>query len=57
MLFDWALILLSSLAGAGVIAQAVDESQVVTSLLFLAALAIGIVVQATLMDRPETRSA
>lgn len=51
MLFEWALIILSSVVGAGMVAQSVDASQSVTVVLFLAASAVGIVVQATLMDR------
>lgn len=51
MLFEWALIILSSVVGAGMVAQSVDANQSITVVLFLAASIVGIMVQATLMDR------
>lgn len=44
--FDWALIALSALMGAAVIAQNVPLDPVLSSLVFLVLMAIGIVVQA-----------
>ena len=50
-LLDWALIALSSLSGAGVIAQSIDLSRPLTVLVFVVALAVGIVVQARILRK------
>lgn len=46
LLFEWALILLSALAGATLIVQSVQLTGIVQALLFLALLLIGVLVQA-----------
>jgi hypothetical protein len=51
LVFDWALILLSSLVGAFLIVNAVDTSSVVGYLLFFILLAAGIAVQAGIKRR------
>ncbi|MFO7918735.1 MAG: hypothetical protein R6V13_11720 [Anaerolineae bacterium] len=51
MLFEWALIILSSLAGAGVIARSLNATRAGTGGLFLALFAVGVVVQAMLLSR------
>jgi hypothetical protein len=48
-LFELALIVLSSLAGATLITQAIHLSPLITSLLFLALLVVGIVIQARML--------
>jgi hypothetical protein len=45
LLFDWALIMLTSLAGAAIVAQAPDVSSLARSLLFLCLLGIGLIIQ------------
>lgn len=56
-LFEWALILLSSLAGASLIIQAIHTSQTMMVILFLALALIGILVQAgTSRGQPPRRS-
>jgi hypothetical protein len=50
-LFDWALIVLSSVIGAGFIVQAVPAGGRATYVIFLALVLIGMVVQARLKDR------
>jgi hypothetical protein len=50
-LLDWALIVLSSLSGAGLIAQSIDLSRPLTALVFIIALVVGIVVQARMLRR------
>jgi hypothetical protein len=55
-LFDWALIILSSLTGAGLIVEATHFSSPIAGLLFVALLVVGIAVQAGLM-RGERRRA
>lgn len=52
-LFDWALIVLSALTGATVIAQNVSLNEPVSSLLFLVLLVLGVIVQ----TRQKTRTA
>ena len=54
-LFDWALIILSSLTGASLIVQAFRLRPSMAALLFVVLIVVGIVVQARLMrrDRPE----
>lgn len=46
--FEWALILLSSLAGASILVEALSLSRPVELMLFLGALAAGIVIQAAI---------
>jgi uncharacterized membrane protein YsdA (DUF1294 family) len=48
-LFDWALILLSSLTGASLLAQSIPVEPSIRILLFLGALVLGILVQAGMM--------
>jgi hypothetical protein len=48
-LLEWALIVLSSLSGAGLIAQSIDLSRPVATLAFVVALGVGIVVQARML--------
>jgi hypothetical protein len=50
-LFDWALIALSSLVGAYLILSAISLPPSGTNILFIALVAIGVVVQATAMRR------
>jgi hypothetical protein len=50
-LLDWALIVLSSLSGASLIAQSVDLRRPLTVLVFVVALVVGIVVQARVLRR------
>ena len=50
-LFDWALIILSSLAGAGLITETFHVDHWVKTLLFIVLLIAGIVVQSGLMKR------
>jgi len=54
ILFEWALIILSSLAGAGTIVQALDLRRPMTIAAFVILLAIGIAIQASLLAREET---
>jgi hypothetical protein len=56
VLFDWALIFLSSLAGANLITQAVNPDANVFTLIFVGLLLIGVLVQAGLMrsEQPTT---
>jgi hypothetical protein len=49
--FDWALIVLSSLAGAMMIIQAASLTLPINILLFLALLSIGIAIQARMLER------
>lgn len=55
-LFEWALIILSSLTGAGLIVEATQLSTATTGLLFVALLVVGIAVQAGLMRGERHRS-
>ncbi len=55
VLFDWALIVLSSLAGASLLAQTIEVRPVVTGLLFFGALIVGLAVQASQL-RGRTRA-
>lgn len=50
-LLDWALIVLSSLSGAGLVAQAVDVTPPLALVIFAVALVVGIVVQARVLQR------
>jgi MFS family permease len=51
-LLDWALIVLSSLAGATAIVQAVNLQPTIDTIVFVVLVAVGIIVQAALMRRP-----
>jgi len=51
VVFDWALIALSSLAGAGLIAATFHVDHLVKTLLFIGLLIAGIAVQSGLMKR------
>jgi hypothetical protein len=53
-LFDWALIILSSLAGAGLITETSHVDHWVKTLLFIVLLIAGIVVQSGLMKRRQS---
>jgi hypothetical protein len=55
-LFDWALIILSSLTGAGLIVEATQFRPPVAGLLFVALLIVGIAVQAGLMRGERHRA-
>jgi hypothetical protein len=50
-LFDWALITLSSLAGASLITQALVLPSGTSSLIFLALVIVGVVIQGATMQR------
>jgi hypothetical protein len=56
-LFDWALIVLSSLVGAGLILQAIPLRRPIEGLLFIVLLIVGIAVQAGLMGRDRSQPA
>ena len=51
MLFDWALILLSSLIGALLIAQSIDASFQIVASVFAACTIAGVAIQRALMDK------
>ncbi len=51
LLFDWALIILSSLAGAGLITESLYVQQGHGTLLFIGLVLVGILVQSRLMKR------
>lgn len=51
VLFDWALVVLSSLVGAGLIVEAIQLREPVAVALFVVLAVVGIVVQAGLMRR------
>jgi hypothetical protein len=51
VLFDWALILLSSLVGANLITPVINPEQEMATIVFVIVLLVGIVVQATLFRR------
>ena len=55
-LFEWALIILSSLIGAGLIAEATHFRPPIAGLLFVALLIVGIAVQAGLMRGDRRRA-
>lgn len=54
LLFDWALIVLSSMVGAYMIASAITLPQVGSTIVFLVLAVVGIVVQAGLSRRSRT---
>src|SRR5512140_2031553 len=51
-MFDWALILLSSLSGAALISQSVPVERSMSAAIMLALVILGVLVQAALMRRP-----
>ncbi len=53
ILFDWALIILSSLTGATLIAQAIHFGPLITALAFIVLLILGIAIQASMMTQRE----
>jgi len=55
-LFEWALIILSALTGAGLIVQATQFRAPIAGLLFVALLVVGIAVQAGTMRGEQRRS-
>ncbi len=55
LIMDWAIIALSSLAGAGAIVDAAGIGQTMGALVFLLLAAAGIVIQARLMAPPRSR--
>jgi Domain of unknown function (DUF4203) len=55
LIMDWAIIALSSLAGAGAIVEAAAMGQTTGALVFVALVVVGIIVQARLMARPRHR--
>jgi len=56
VLLEWALIVLSSLSGAGLIAQSIDLSRPLAVLVFVVALVVGIVVQARMWSKGGSES-
>jgi hypothetical protein len=56
-LFDWALIVLSSLAGAGLIVQAIDVRRLLAAVVFVALVIVGIAIQAGMMRSDRTTQA
>ena len=50
-LLEWALIVLSSLSGAGLVAQAIDVTPPLALVVFAVALVVGIIVQARVLQR------
>jgi hypothetical protein len=53
ILFDWALIILSSLTGATLIAQAIHFGPLITALAFIVLIILGVVIQASMMTGRE----
>jgi arginine exporter protein ArgO len=51
--FDWALIVISSLAGASMIARTLDSNRPIAGLIFLLLLGIGIAFQANDMQKDK----
>ena len=51
VVFEWALIVLSSLSGAGLIAQSVGVGRPLAALIFVAALVVGFVVQGRMLRK------
>jgi hypothetical protein len=56
-LFDWALIVLSSLTGASLIVQATHLRPAITGLAFILLFVVGVAVQASLMHGGRSRAA
>ncbi len=57
VLFDWALIVLSSLVGASLIVQAIQLREPVEIALFVVLIVVGIAVQASLIGRDRSQPA
>jgi hypothetical protein len=57
VLFDWALIILSSLTGSGLIVETIELGSRIEVLVFVVLLILGIAVQGGLMRRRRSRSA
>jgi hypothetical protein len=57
VLFDWALIILSSLTGSGLIVETIELGSRIEVLVFVVLLILGIAVQGGLMRRRRPRSA
>jgi hypothetical protein len=55
-LFDWALIILSSLTGATLIVQAIRVGSLLAALLFIVLLIVGVATQASLLKRGQNPS-
>jgi hypothetical protein len=56
LLFDWALIFLSSLSGATVIVESLDLTGGLATLVLVAALLAGVFIQSALLDREQAAS-
>ncbi len=56
ILFDWALIILSSLTGATLIVQTLHFGSLIMALAFIVLLVVGIMIQASMMTRQEPRA-
>jgi hypothetical protein len=56
MVFDWGLITLSSLAGAGIIVRALDLTSPIAVVVFLVLLVAGIAIQASLLGQEGRRA-
>jgi hypothetical protein len=55
MVFDWGLIALSSLAGAGIIVRALDLARPITVVVFVVLLVAGVAIQASLLGQEQRR--
>ena len=53
VLFDWALILLSSLAGASMVVEDIQFGRFAAALIFITALAIGVSIQASILHNEK----
>ncbi len=51
VLFDWALVVLSSLAGAGALTQGLGLEQPAATLVFIVATAVGVAIQGRMLQR------
>ena len=56
-LFDWGLIILSSLAGALILVQTLDAARAVSAIVFAVALVFGLIIQSALHRRRPKRPA
>jgi hypothetical protein len=57
LLFDWAIIILTALSGASLLAQTLAIEQPASFIIFVVAAAVGIIVQMQLMERTERTTA
>ena len=57
LFLDWALIVLSSLSGASILAQAVNLNRPLTFVVFIIAFVLGVIIQARLMSGHPTLGA